>query len=168
MPEWFLFEGSFNFCYGCSLKLLDAALYSVWDFACFSYNQNNTQACVCVLKFVLELCAFVFLSFHMFAWVCVFVCACIWDCLRARCLLICLLAVRARWCVHTCVRVCVSSRESRASSALLFQRNWRRPGGNYTPLLRLVKTSSNQGLLLQSGFKHTVTHICTHVHTFRL
>lgn len=50
--------------------------------------------------------------------------------------------------VHQCVRACVSSRGSWASSALLFQRNWRRPGGNCTPLRRLVKTSFNQGLLL--------------------
>lgn len=82
--------------------------------------------------------------------------------------LTCPLAVCA--CVCSCVCVCVSSRESWASSALLFQRNWRRPGGNYTPLLRLVKTSSNQGLLLQSGIKHTDTHTrlhpFTHKHTF--
>lgn len=52
----------------------------------------------------------------------------------------------------SCLRaasMCVSSQESWASSALLFQRNWRRLGGNYTPLLRLVKTSSNQVFLLQ-------------------
>lgn len=62
-----------------------------------------------------------------------------------------------------CVCMCVSSQESWASSALLFQRNWRRPGGNYTPLLRLVKTSSNQVFLLQSGIKHTHAHARRHI-----
>lgn len=67
-------------------------------------------------------------------------------------------------CAHVCARARVSSRESWASSALLFQRNRRRPGGNYTPLLRLVKTSFNQGLLLQSGMKYTHTHTHTQTH----
>ena len=112
---------------------------------------SNTQYHVCVLKLI---CSSVCL------YLCLHECMSVIICTPAMPgWLACLL------CVRVCVHVCVSSRESWASSALLFQRNWRRPGGNYTPLLRLVKTSSNQGLLLQSGTKHTHTHTHTHLHT---
>lgn len=105
--------------------------------------------CICVF-----VCAYVWLSLYLCLCACmsVIVCPMLAD-LPAHCACVLL-------CVHACV--CVSSPESWASSALLFQRNWRRPGGNYTPLLWLVKTSSNQGLLLQSRIKHTAILICTY------
>lgn len=69
-------------------------------------------------------------------------------------------------CVRVCVSGCVSPPgESRASFPLFFQRNWRRPGGNCTPLLRLIKTSTNQGLLWQSGIKLTATFFCANTQT---
>lgn len=70
--------------------------------------------------------------------------------------------------VCVCVCMCVVSRESWASSALLFQRNWRRPRGNYTPLLRLVKTSSNQVFLSRKvELKHTQARALVRAHARR-
>lgn len=125
--------------WGC-LKLLNHIIF---------HNTTVIRAWSCTALFVrvfvcVRLCSCVFL--------CIFVMICNHHGWLARLFAVCGV------CVH------VSSPGRAGLPRLLFQRNWQRLWGNYTPLLWLLKTSSNQGLHWQkSGTK--ITDNYTHTHT---